>query len=1013
VKARGLRVDILGPLKVTRDGVAVTLPNGRTAVLCTILALTPGEAVSVDVLTARIWDEQLPQRVRGSLQNLVMRLRRSLGPGAVATVTGGYLLDVDPGNVDLVRFRRLIAEAADADEPGQARTLLGEALRLWRGEPLADLHSEALERELLPSLIEERLAAQQRRIDLDLGAGDYDRAIVELRELTSQYPLRESLWYQLIAAVAGAGRPAEAIQVYHQIRQRLNEELGVGPSPDLQEIYHQLLRIDSDVADAAERSPGASRVSGQGADHRAARNELPGGIPDFAGRRAELQQLLDVLPRGAAVAISAIDGMAGIGKTALAVHAAHRLADHYPDGQLFLDLHGYTPGREPVGAAEALEVLLRSMGVPAELIPDAQDERAALWRAQLSGRRVLIVLDNAATSAQVRPLLPGGRDCLALITSRRRLTDLDTTHELSLDVLPSSDAAALFAGIVRDTRAAAEPDAVTEVVNLCGQLPLAIRIAGGRLRSRPSWTVAYLARRLREGQSQLEELATGNRSVIAAFTVSYEQLTPDQQRLFRLLGLIPGASFDAYLAAAVGDIGLGHAGRLLEDLVDVHLLEQRVPGRYRFHDLVRAYSTRTATRVDSDAAQRAAVGRMLDYYLYVADRTGGHIDPPHRPTTHQLADPPGQAPPIRDQAEALAWCQTEYENLLNAITYAADHGWHEHAWLLPHALWRFFYRHHHIQDWIATHQLALVAANRLEDTHAQAETLKTLGIACWRVGRHTDADDYLRQAVDHFSKAGDRRGEADALNYLGYVRERLGRYEEAIDDSRQALAYFRSAGDQPGQAGSLNNLGVVYRRLGRYKQAVDYYQQAIAHSRKIGDRWSEAGSLNNLGVVLEQLGRYGEAIRHYDEVLAYFSEVGNRWSEARVLNNLGNSHCNLGAYERAIEYHQRALRLMQDIGDRDGEADVLNDLADTCRAGGRPEQARAHYRGALDLAVQTRNRYLQARAHDGLAHTLDRSHPAAARQHRYQALNIYTDLGVPEAAAIRERLGEISEQTGG
>ena len=1009
-------MDILGPLKVSRDGVALSSPPGRVGILLAILAMAPGEAVGVDVLAGRIWGESLPERIRGSLQNLVARLRRLVGPGAIVTVTNGYSLNIDPGHVDLVRFRQLVAEAAAADDPDKTRTVLGEALHLWRGEPLADMRSEVLERDLVPSLIEERLAVQQRRLDLDLAAGQYDMAIVELRELTGQYPLRESLWCQLITAMAGAGRRAEAIQVYHEVRTRLAEELGVEPSSDLQHRYQRLLQIDESTTAARENPLSTVSPTGQGIDPRMARNELPGDIPDFAGRRAELRQLLDALPSGresdAAVAISAIDGMASIGKTALAVHAAHRLADHYPDGQLFLDLHGYAPGREPVGPATALETLLRSVGVPAELIPDATAERAALWRAQLAARRVLLVLDNAAATAQVRPLLPGGRGCLVLITSRRRLTDLDTAHTLSLDVFPSSDATMLFASLVGDKRARAEPDAVTDVVNLCGHLPLAIRVAGGRLRSRPSWTVAYLAERLREGQPELDELATGDRSVVIAFSLSYEQLAPDQQRLFRLLGLFPGTIIDSYLAAAAADISLSHADRLLEGLVDVHLLEQPVPGCYRFHDLLRHYGNLTASAVEPEAAQRAAVGRMLDYYLYVASRAGRHINSAQRRIDHELTSPPGHAPPMRDHAEALAWCQAEYANLISVITYAADHGWPTHAWLLPHTLWRFFYIHHQIQDWIATHQLALTAANRLGDTYAQAETLKVLGIAHWRLGRHIDAADYLKQAIDHFGEAGDRRGEADSLNYLGYVFERLGRYDEAIDHSRRALGYFRSVGDQSGQAGSLNNLGVVFKRLGRYDEAVDHYQQAISHSREIGDRWSEAGSLNNLEVVLERLGRYREAIGYYHETLAYFSEVGNRWSEARILNNLGNSYRSLTVYESAIKYHQQALRLMQEIGDRDGEADVHTDLGETCRTGGCPEQARGHYQNALDLVSQTGNRYLQARAHDGLARILERDDPTAALRHCHQALDIYTDLRVPEAQAVRDQLGTITGQTG-
>ena len=747
-----LLVGLLGPLEVRRGGLAVVVPKGRAGVVLAALALSAGRPLSLELLADRVWGEQLPQSAKASLHSHVMRLRRILGAEVIRTVPVGYVLDVDPDQVDVLRFRRLAAEAAGVADPVRSRDLLGAALGLWRGEPLEGLRSEALHHDVGTVLAEERLAAVQRRIDLDLAAGRHGALVAELRELTGRWPLRETLWQQLIAALSGAGRQADALDAYHEVRGVLREQLGVDPASGLQDLYHRILA----------GGPGASGMAGAAGDRHAplaagqgqaadgvpaesdrvlpvpsrtgggwrARNDLPGDAADFTGRDRELGELLGALPgqdeTAQAVVIAAVDGMAGVGKTALAVHAAHLAADRYPDGQLFVDLHGHTPGRDPADPAAALDLLLRAIGVPGEHIPSTLDGRAALWRAELADRRVLVLADNAACAAQVRPLIPGAAGCLVLVTSRRRLTSLDTARTLSLDILPPDDALALFAAVAGAGRAAAEPGPAGEVLRLCGYLPLAIRICAARLAARPAWTVGYLAARLGDQRQRLAELAAGDRSVAAALTVSYQQLTPGQQRLFRLLGLHPGPDFDAYLAAAVASITVAEAGQGLEDLVDAHLLQEPAPGRYRFHDLLRDHAQAAARREEPDAFRSDAIGRALDYYLHMADQAYSILSPGRPRTPLDLAHPPACTPPLADQAGALDWCKSEHANLMSAISYASAHGWNSHAWRLPRSIWFYLYTQDHLQDWITTHRLAVAAASRLHDDAAQAETLGTL-----------------------------------------------------------------------------------------------------------------------------------------------------------------------------------------------------------------------------------------------------------------------------------------------
>jgi len=999
-----LRVALLGPPEVRRAGVRVAVPHRRSGAVLAVLALSAGRPVSLQVLADSVWGEHLPQSAEGSLHSHVMRLRRILGADAIRTVPGGYLLDVDPDQVDVLRFRRLAAEAAGLEDTVKARDVLAEALGLWRGEPLDGLRSDALHREVAAGLTEERLTAIQRRIHLDLAAGRHGDLAGELRELTARWPMRETLWEQLIVALSAAGRKADALDAYHEVRGLLREQLGVDPSKDLQDLYHSVLaevpRVGG-VSGVAAESGRVLPVPSRAAGRWRARNDLPGDAADFTGRDRELRELLGALPgqdqAAQTVMISAIDGMAGIGKTALAVHAAHLMAARYPDGQLFIDLHGHTPGRNPADPAAALDSLLRAIGVPGEHIPETLDSRTGLWRAELAGRRVLVLLDNAATAEQVRPLIPGTAGCLALVTSRRRLTALDAARTLSLDILPLDEALALFAAVAGAGRTAAEPGPADEVLRLCGYLPLAIRICAARLAARPAWTVGYLAGRLGDQRQRLAELATADRSVTAALAVSYQQLTPRQRRLFRLLGLHPGPDFDAYLAAAVAAMPVAEAGQGLEDLVDAHLLQQPAPGRYRFHDLLRDHAQAAARQAEPDAARSEAIGRTLDYYLHMAHEADTILRPGRARTTPDLARPPACAPPLVGQAGALSWCQSEHANLMSAISYASTHGRDYHALQLPRSIGFYFYTRHCLQDWIATNRLALTAASRLHDDAAQAETLGCLGVAYWHVGRYAEAIDHQQQALDLFRGIGDRGGEAGVICRLGQIHLFAGRYPQALELLCEAIDLYDEISDRRGKAFTTIYVGGVYSRLGRYPEALDQYREALTAFRLMGDGRNEGAVLSDLGAVYEYLDRHMEALEHQEMALSLWRRSGDLAGEGGTLNELGNIYRRLGRHGEALDHHHQALTLIRQAGSSYLEAQILNDLGATCAAAGRAGQAAARHSEALVLATGTRNPYEQARAHDGIAHALHRADPGAAQQHRDQALALITELGIPEA----------------
>ncbi|HEX4225749.1 MAG TPA: BTAD domain-containing putative transcriptional regulator, partial [Pseudonocardiaceae bacterium] len=971
--------------------------------LLAALLLSANQVVSVDRLVEVIWGASGSASSVPNLRTHVVALRRLLaeagaGSDRVLTRSGGYLLVVEPGELDLAVFEELVAQGRQArqqEDHALAARCFGQALELWSGLPLENVTLHGSAEPEVARLAEERLAVIQERFDARLACGEHAEVIGELRGFVVEQPLRESLWALLMLALWRAGRPADALVAYDEVRHRLADELGVDPGPELRRLNQRILSGEETATPEAPRPAAAVRC------------DLPGDIGDFTGRESELRQLIDSVPTDQArtVVVSAIDGMAGIGKTTLAVHCARRLAESYPDGQLFVDLWAHTSGHQPLTPSAALDRLLRAMDVPGGQVPEELAERAALWRSTLAGRRVLIVLDNAADSAQVRQLLPGAPGCLTLVTSRRRLTDLDSVHLLTLDVLPPADAMALFEQVVGDSRPAEEPEAAGEVLALCGYLPLAIRIAAARLRHRRVWDVAHLRDRLRDHQRRLAELRGDDRSVVAVFALSYQQLTVDQRRLFRLLGLHPGTDIDANAAAALAGEPVHRQEELLEDLFDAHLLQQPSAGRYLLHDLLRAYAAQLAADEDTEADRHAALTRLFGHYAHTASRAMDLIAPAERHRRPVVEATGGPEPGLADDDAARAWLETERVNLIAIAAYGAEHGWPAETTRLSGILGRYLETRAYHDDALALHTNALATARETGDENGAGDALAGIGRVHARWGNAEDALDRLGQALVLYRGTGNRPGQCTALNNIGYMHWAAGRYAPALEYFQQSLAISDESGDTTSQSFALNNLGLVYRRLGRYDDAVAVYRQALVILRADRNRAAEGVVLDNLGYVLGRLGRHTEALEHLREALAMARESGHRPGQSAALNGLGYVHRDAGQIDRAMASYLQALDIAREVGERFLEADALNGLGETSGSAGNPVRARDYHHDALAVAEEIGDRSEQARAHTGWGHALhDLGHPGAAAEHWQEALVTYRDLAAPEADLIQNLL---------
>ena len=936
---------ILGPLEVWngREWAQVSAPKWR-ALLATLL-LSPGQPVSTGQLIADLWGDAPPAKASNLVSVYVHRLRRLIGDAdgsVLVTRAPGYQIMVPPDGLDAGRFARLAADGRAAlagGDPARAAELLGAALAEWRGPALADVPASPLVAAEADRLEESRIQALELRIEADVGCGRHDEVTPDLRRLLSGHPLREGLWGLLMRALYGAGRQAEALETYARAREVIADELGVDPGADLQQLYQDILNADaaSPVAGTAGARP--ATLVGAAPPAPPAPAQLPADIPDFTGRAGQVEELRRLLSPGGqdhgspgAVPVVLVVGSGGLGKTALAVHAAHLLADQFADGQLYASLHA---AAEPVDPAEILARFLRGLGMDGAQIPVEAEERAAQYRTRLAGKQVLIVLDDARDAAQVRPLLPGTASCAVLITARRAMPELVGNQLLDLDVLPPAEARALFGRVAGEERASAEPAATGEVLTACAGLPLAIRIAGARLAARGGWNVHTLAGRLSNERRRLDELRAGNLAVRASFEVSFASLASsagpggvNPARAFRLMGVWTGPFITLPAAAALLGQPEGAVADALEVLVDAHLLDAPEPDLYRFHDLLRVYAADRARAEETDQDRQEAIARLAGWYLHTAEAAARIISPQH---IRVPLDPlPGPVRPLEFPSleAALAWCEHERPGLAAATRLAAESGLHEAAWKLPAAAMSFFYRSSHWADWVTTHQTGLASARQAGDRLGEAWMLNNLGMV-YGVQHMAESVTCFEQALTLSREIGDTAGETRAANNVAKAYFRLGRFDEALAAAGESLTVQRQAGSRYGEGLALNLLGCACRELGRYAEAAGHQQEALMIFRELGDPWTQADSLSDLGETYLSLKQVDQAIGRLTESLAIRRDISDRFGQADALRRLGHAHRQASDEARARELLSEAITLFEEVGDAAEAARTRASLAET------------------------------------------------------------------------------------
>jgi DNA-binding SARP family transcriptional activator len=930
-----MRFGVLGSLQVIAgdsDEPGV-VSAARLRALLAVLLWRANQPVPVDELAELVWDGAPPGGAPEATRALVMRLRRRLDKRAAARIVTrapGYAIEVSGGELDAWRFETLTQKAGAAVHAGRwaaaARTA-AEALGLWRGTPLMDIASQILRDQWVPQLEQLHVQALEWRIEADLHESRHEQLIPELRDLTIRHPLREHFHGQLMLALAKSGRQAEALTVYQEARRVLANELGIDPGTGLRRLQERILARDASLMTpptAAEASLATAGPDGPvpGSDREGVvPRQLPAPVQPFIGREAELAELDGLLERvdgPATVVISAIAGTAGVGKTALAVHWAHQIAERFPDGQLYANLRGFDPTGNPTPAATAIRALLDALEVPAKRIPASLDAQSGLYRSLMAGRRMLLVLDNARDAEQVRPLLPGSAGCLVVVTSRSDLAGLaavEAAHSLRLGLLTDAEAHALLAARLGPARIDAEPGAAAELVRLCARLPLALVIAAARAAARPRFRLRAFTGELADARNRLDALDTGDAlaSVRAVFSWSAGSLPAPVARMFGLLGLHPGPDIAVPAAASLAGVPLPQARAALAALADAGLTAEHSPGRFSLHDLLRAYAAEQARAHGSDSANREAVGQVLDHYLHTAHAAALLLNPSREPITLTLARPGVTPEHVVGDQQAIAWFEAEHHVLLSAATLAAETGFDTHAWQLPWAMTTFLDRRGHWHDYAAIQRTALAAATRLGDQAGQAAARRLLAHSCVLLGDCDQARAHLADCLRLCRQLGDRAGEARAHQTLCFVAERQADYVGALGHAEQFLTLLRLIDDRAGQASALNNVGWCHALLGDYQRARAFSQQALALHRDLGNRYGEAHAWDSLGYAEHQLGRLNEAAAHYEHALDIIRDLGDHYSEATTLTHLGDTRHASGDPQGAQDAWQQALAILDDL----------------------------------------------------------------------------------------------------
>ncbi|MEU7995022.1 BTAD domain-containing putative transcriptional regulator [Micromonospora sp. NPDC049060] len=910
-----MRYRILGALRVVDSEGQPCLLDRRQSRILAVLLLSPNRMVSRDHLVDAVWDNSPPATAARQLQNCVSQLRQRLagnrGKHPIVPESAGYRIRLEAGQLDAQVFEASVAVATEQAAAGRvaaAAAGLRGTLELWRGPALAGIKGRAIEAGS-HRLDEQRLATLETCLELELAQGRQNEIIGELLHLVTANPLRERMVGLLMLALHTSGRRSEALQAYDRLRHHLGEELGLDPGTTLQELHASILR------NSAPASPAA-------APRRTAPRQLPVPARHFVGREPILREL-DTLAEQADAqggAIAVLDGTGGIGKTALAVRWAHRAATLFPDGQLFVNLRGFDPHRQPLPAATALRSLLGALGVTPEQIPADVDERASLYRSLLAERRMLIVLDNARDADQIRPLLPGGGGCMVVATSRNELTSLvavEGARPFTLDLLSVEESRQLLTGRLGEERLTTDPQAVSELIACCARLPLALTIIAARAAAHPTFPLSTFSGELTGTQRRLDAVDGGDQftQIRSVLSWSYQRLSAPVAQMFRLLGLHGGTDITATAAAYLAGRPTVHTRQLLTDLARSHMVNEHTMGRYAMHDLLSAYAGELVATHESEAERQRAIRRLLAYYLYTAAAADVLVTPHRRRTPlPEPVSPLDELPRFAGHLEALGWLETERNNLTAAVRLAHDSGEHATGWRLANLLWGLFHLGKYWDDWIATYRVGLACAQACEDTPAEFTMHSSLGTAYRELGRFAEARRCHHSALRISRRTADRWAEAQALNGLGAVYGDMRRSRLAQQFLRRSLQIRREIGDRWGEAITVCNLGEEDLVNGDLDSARHHFTVALTIRRDIGDRWGEAMTLSCLGQAFVAGRQYREALTHLSDALTMHREMNDLAMQASDLHHLGRTERELGHGERGEQHLREARAIYQRLG---------------------------------------------------------------------------------------------------